>query len=438
MSPFSFFKKKDKDISKINNKIFNKSKSPSSQSGDIITIDFAMEEINKKEMNIIKNQLEKLRKTCEETIQSYGIINDIAENLQTEEINAENDRLTPLVNNTKKVIVKSLKRESSNELQIPESLEDLVKFKETISTSISRFGEVTSSHSTVINTFMKKHANNLRSELKKITENSEKINEYYKYILEDKEIIDECKNNLLEVSNKRKEIEKNNNLKDSLNQKIKEIENENNLKEKEVKQLRDSPSYNKSLVLLKEIESLEKEKEVMIQGISEISHQLSKAAHKYSYGTSKGTKEVINTIIKDPLKIVNEADISPYVEFLNNLKESITSQKILLKDSNKVIQNCEKMIEALPKFKVETKEIISKIKYLKEHNENSPLEKTKKIEEIINENKKRIHEENLREEGIKEEGIKEEERLKQLTNKIEEQLFLICKRRYKIDSTQIQ
>ncbi len=389
-------------------------------------------------MNIIKNQLEKLRKTCEETIQSYEIINDIAENLQTEEINAENDRLTPLVNNTKKVIVKSLKRESSNELQIPESLEDLVKFKETIFTSISRFGEVTSSHSTVINTFMKKHANNLRSELKKITENSEKINEYYKYILEDKEIIDECKNNLLEVSNKRKEIEKNNNLKDSLNQKIKEIENENNLKEKEVKQLRDLPSYNKSLVLLKEIENLEKEKEVLIQGISEISHQLSKAAHKYSYGTSKGTKEVINTIIKDPVKIVNEADISPYVGFLNNLKKSITSNKILLKDSNKVIQNCEKMIEALPKFKVETKEIISKIKYLKEHNENSPLEKTKKIEEIINENKKRIHEENLREEEIKEEEIKEEERLKQLTNKIEEQLFLICKRRYKIDSTQIQ
>ena len=110
MSPFSFFKKKDKDISKINTKIFNRSNS-SSQSDDIITIDFALEEINKKEVNIIKNQLEKLRKTCEETIQSYEIINNIAENLEIEEINAENDKLTPLVNNTKKVIVKSLKRD---------------------------------------------------------------------------------------------------------------------------------------------------------------------------------------------------------------------------------------------------------------------------------------------------------------------------------------
>jgi hypothetical protein len=437
MSPFSFFKKKDKDISKINTKVFNRSNS-SSQSDDIITIDFALEEINKKEENIIKNQLEKLRKTCEETIQSYETINNIAENLEIEEINAENDKLAPLVNNTKKVIVKSLKRESSNELQIPESFEDLVKFKETIFSSINRFGEVTSSHSTVINTFMKKHANNLRSELKRITGKSEKINEYYEYILEDKEIIDDCKNNLLELSNKIKEISNNNNIRDSLNQKIKEIENENNLKEKEIKQLRALPSYNKSLDLLKEIENLEKEKEIQIQGISEITHQLSKAAHKYSYGTSKGTKEIINTIIKDPVKIVNETDISPYVAFLNNLKESIISNKILLKDSNKVIQNCEKMIESLPKFKVETKEIISKIKYLKEHNKNSPLEKTKKIEDTVNENKKIIHDENLRREEIRREEIQEEDRIKQLTNKIEEQLFLICKKKYKIDSTQIQ
>jgi len=282
---------------------------------------------------------------------------------------------------------------------------------------------------------MKKHANNLRSELKKITENSEKINEYYKYILEDKKIIDDCKNNLLELSNKRKEINNNSNMQDSLNQKIKEIENENNLKEKEIKQLRALPSYSKSLNRLKEIENLEKEKEILIQRISEVSNQLSKAAHKYSYGTSKGTKEIINTIIKDPVKIVNEADISPYVDFLNNLKKSITSNKILLKDSNKVIQNCEKMIESLPKFKVEAKEIISKIKYLKEHDENSPLEKTKKIEDIVNENKKIMHDENARKEEIRKAEIQEVERLKQLTNKIEEQLFLICKKKYKINPT---
>ena len=64
------------------------------------------------------------------------------------------------------------------------------------------------------------------------------------------------------------------------------------------------------------------------------------------------------------------------------------------------------MIEALPRFKVETKEIISKINYLKEHDKNSLLEKTKKIEDTVNENKKIIHDENLRKEEIKREKFR--------------------------------
>jgi hypothetical protein len=210
MSPFNFFKKKDKDISKTDNKIVNKSKS-SYHSDNTITIEFALEEIEKQGNNIIKNHLDKLRKICKDTIQSFEIINNIAENIESHKIDEEEEKLTPLINNTRNIIVKSLKRESSNTLQIPETFEELVKFKETIDSSIKRFGEVTRSHSIVINNFMKKHANSLRSELKKITENSEKINEYFVEILKEKEIIEECKNNLLatinrsiEINNKRK------------------------------------------------------------------------------------------------------------------------------------------------------------------------------------------------------------------------------------------
>ena len=432
MSPFSFFKKKDKDISKRDNNISNKSKS-SQHSDNIISIDSALDEIKKKETHIIKNQLDKLRKICEETKESFEIINIIAENIELEEIKeGEEDKFTPLINNTKNIIVKSLKRESSNTLQIPETFEDLIKFKETIISSIDRFGEVTRSHSTIINNFMKKHANNLRSELKKITENSEKINEYYTNILKEKEIIDECKNNLLDIVNKSIEINNDNSIIDSINQNIKEKEVENILKEKEIKQLQELPSYHKSLDYLKEMERLEKIKEELIQGIIEISNQLSKAAHKYSYGTSKGTKEVINTIIKDPMQIINDVDILPYLSFLNNLKESINTNKISLKDSTKVIQNCDKMIEILPKFKAETKEINLKIKSLKDHDKNSTLEKIRKIEDDINENRKNIKTENSRKVEFKKQKIQGEERLKQINDKIEEQLFHIFKKRYKI------
>jgi hypothetical protein len=433
MSPFNFFKKKDKDISKTDNKIVNKSKSSSHHPDNTITIEFALEEIKKKENNIIKNHLDKLRKICKETIQSFEIINNIAESIESQKIDEEEEKLTPLINNTRNIIVKSLKRESSNTLQIPETFEELEKFKETIDSSIKRFGEVTRSHSIVINNFMKKHANSLRSELKKITENSVKINEYFVEILKEKEIIEECKNNLLITINKCAEINNNNSIIESINQNIKEKENENNQKEKEIKQLQELPSYNKSLDHLKEIEELEKNQEELIHSIIEISTQLTKAAHKYSYGTSKGTKETITTIIKDPIKIINDDDILPYIEFLNNLKESIHTKKIVLKDSTKITQYCDKMIDTIPKFKKEMEEIILKVKSLKKEDKSSTLERIRKIEEIIYENNKNIQTEILRREEVHKLKVQEEERSKQIINKIEEQLFHICKKKYKID-----
>jgi len=305
----------------------------------------------------------------------------------------------------------------------------LLKFKETIDSSIKRFGEVTRSHSAVINNFMKKRANNLRSELKKITENSEKIDEYYAEILKDKEIIVDCKNNLLDLINISTEINNNDSIIDSINQNIKEKEKENNLKEKEIKQLQELPSYNKSLDHLKEIETLEKSQEDLIQNIIEISNQLSKATHKYSYGTSKGTKEIINTIIKEPIKIINDKDILPYIEFLNNLKESTNTKKIILKDSIKVVQYCDKMIDMIPKFKNEIEGIILKIKYLKDEDKNSTLERIRKIEEIVDENNKDIQAEMLRKAEFHKLKIQEEERSKLTINKIEEQLYHICKKK---------
>jgi DNA repair exonuclease SbcCD ATPase subunit len=435
MSPFSFFKRKDKEIPKVDNKISKRS----NDTYDLdkkITINLALEKIEEEEKDIIKNNLNKLRKICEETKQSFEVINSIADKIELEKttktVEEEVEKLIPLINNTRSIVVKSLRRESANVLEIPETYEDLIKFKETVDSSIKRFGEVTRSHSAVINNFLKKHANNLRSELKKITEKYKEIDKYYKKIVDEKKIIDECKINLLEISNKRNEIDSNINAINSISQSIKKKEDDNRLKKKEIKQLQESHSYNKGLKYLNEIDQLEKRKEELIQNILDIANQLSKAAHKYSYGSSKETKEIINNIIKDPIKITENKDILPYIEFLNNLKKATSTNKIVLKDASKVIQHCDKLIEILPKFKDESTEIISKIHTLKEQNRDSPLETIIKIEKDIEENKKSIEAENLRMDEIKSQKFQEEERLKSIVNKSEEQLFNIFKERYEI------
>jgi hypothetical protein len=431
MSPFSFFKKKDKDISNLNNNPSNKSKSIQ-RTDNTITIDFALEEIKRKENEIVKNRLDRLKKTCEEIKLSYETINSIASNIETEEIDVEEEKLAPLIKNTKNTIVKTLKRESSNTLEIPKTFEDLTKFKETIISSINRFGEVTSSHSTVFNTFMKKHANNLRGELKRITENSKTIEEFYDDIAKNKEVMDECKNNLMDLGRKKTENYNNISIIDTINKNIIEKEKEISQKEKKIRQLQALPAHGKSLDMMEEIDKLEKEKDRLIKNFMANSNQLSKAAHKYSYGTSKRTKEIIHTIIKEPLEITDNTDIAPYLEFLNNLKESISTNKILLKDSAKVTQYCDRTIESLPKFKDEIKEIVLRLNQLKDHAKNSTVEDIKKIEDAIQENRESINAEYLRREELDKERTQQEEKSRQLVDETEEQLYQICRKRYKI------
>ena len=96
------------------------------------------------------------------------------------------------------------------------------------------------------------------------------------------------------------------------------------------------------------------------------------------------------------------------------------------------------MIETLPKFKYEIQEIILKINSLNDHDKNSTLEKIKKIEDIINENRKTIQNETSRKEEFTNQIIQEEERLKEVLDKVEEQLFHICKKKYRIGPSEIQ
>jgi hypothetical protein len=104
-----------------------------------------------------------------------------------------------------------------------------------------------------------------------------------------------------------------------------------------------------------------------------------------------------------------------------------------LKDSTKIVQYCDKMIYMIPNFKKEMEGIILKVKSLKHEDKNSTLERIRKIKEIIDENNKNIQTEILRKEEFYKLKVQEEERSKQIINKIEEQLFYICKKKYKID-----
>src|SRR5688500_12372562 len=214
----------------------------------------------------------------------------------------------PLVQNTKNTIVRALKRESSNILPIPKTFEDFIKYKDSVDASINRFGEVTSSHSRIVNTFMKKYANSLRGELKRISDSSEILNDEYNQITEERKTVEQCRSNLLSMHSKMDEINKANITIKNLDQKIRQLKERKDLREKEINSIKSSSDYAKCLKYLQEKEEIDKKRKKSINELYEISNRLTKAANKYSYGLSRGTVEKIDTIVNKPSEIVSKPD----------------------------------------------------------------------------------------------------------------------------------
>lgn len=439
MPSFNFFKKRDKDISKLSSKKSGAGAGTSNSTIPIvqaqdnkITIEDAIKELEKSEGRISKNLLTNLEKTFEDTNLAFQRINIIAEDLEAEVIDTEEEKLMPLVQNTKNTIVRALKRESSNILPIPKTFEDFIKYKDSVDASINRFGEVTSSHSRIVNTFMKKHANSLRGELKRISDSSEKLNDEYEQITDERKIIEQCRSNLLGMHFKIDEISRTNIAIKNLDQKIRQLQEGKDRREKEINSIKSSSDYSKCLKYLQEKEEIDKRRKKSINELYEISSHLTKAANKYSYGLSRGTVEKIDTIVNKPSEIVSKTNMSEYITLLKDIKESVRSNKIVLKDSKKVLQYFDMLMDELPKFKSEIKELDSRVDRLKDKDKIAVLDELKRKEAERKEAERMIMSENQRKDETSKQKTGLEEQMISTTKDIEEQIHKLCRKKYKI------
>jgi hypothetical protein len=439
MPSFNFFKKRDKDISKSNNKKSGAGTSSASSTIPLvqaqdnkISIEDALKELEKSEERITKNLLINLEETFEDTNLAFQHIHIIAEDLDAEVINTEEEKLMPLVQNTKNTIVRALKRESSNVLPIPKTFEDFIKFRDSVEASINRFGEVTSSHSRIVNTFMKKHANSLRGELKRISDCSEKLNDEYNQVTDERKMIEQCKTNLLGMHSKIDEIDKTKITIKNLDEKITQLKEGKDRREKEISSIKSSSNYSKCLKYLEEKEEIDKRRKKSINDLYEISNHLTKAANKYSYGLSRGTVEKIDTIVNRPSEIVSKPNMSEYITLIKDIKESVRSNKIVLKDSKKVLQYFDILIDELPKFKAEIKELDSRVDRLKDKDKVAVLDELRRKEEERNEEERRILSENQRKDEANKQKIELEQQMVSTTKDIEEEIHKLCRKKYNI------
>jgi hypothetical protein len=349
--PFGIFKKKPNDIASAEHSI----PTPASET---LSIQQAQDLLHSLEAAKVKELSASLAPIKESAAESLKVIDTLAKEMDRENIKLEDveRRLKSVVEHSKTTVVSSLRREASLELPFPQSANDAKKFKERFENMMKRFGEVSGSHSKVLNAFMKKHSGKIKDEFEFLTK---LLNETRAIISEfdrNREPIIRCENTLNTALQKISSINLAQSSAKNIEKEIEDIERELKNVESELAATSGSNEFEQASIRVRDIAEAERKQEEFHAKIRDLFSHLSRAFTKYSYGITKETERRLETMSNEPWQILYEKNVTPYSSLLLEIRKSIDSGQIQLKDSDKVLQYIDTILESLPdlQYKAQT------------------------------------------------------------------------------------
>ena len=342
MPPFGLFKKKPSDISSADHQI----PTPATET---LSIQQAQDLLHSLESAKVKELSSSLARIKEAAAESLKVIDALAKDMDRENIKLEDleQKLKSVIEHSKRTVVSSLKREASLELPLPQSANDAKKFKERFENMMKRFGEVSGSHSKVLNAFMKKQSGKMKDEFEFLTKLLDETRATISEFDRKREPIIKCGNILNTSLQKLSSIKLAESLARNAEREIEDIERDLKEVESELAVLSASKEYEQASIGMRGISEAEKKQEEFHAKIRDLFSHLSRAFTKYSYGITKETEQRLKTLSDEPWQILYEKNVTPYSSLLLEIRRSIDSGQIQLKDSDKALQYIDKILETL-------------------------------------------------------------------------------------------
>jgi len=339
LSPgFGFLKKKTSDffLNKKSNSDFYQSVTDS----ELLRIIENEKKILEKDL---KNDLEPIRTSV---LDCLNRLRDSAKELEEQEIKVENPQFEPLINTSKNILISSIKKESFIESSEIKNYEDAVKFKNNLELLVNRFGQVGDSHNRILNEFMRKQINKLKSEFDKI---SSLLKEVTKVLSVKESQINNCitcRDDLILLNEKLKEKKDKQNRLAELAQELQTIDKNIEAANREYEDYQKSEEFQNGLNFLEKINNKKDEIGILEKNMINRVSNLSRPITKFSYEASKETQGRLANLLNDPLEIFN--DNSEYLKLFNELKRNIIEKSIKIKDPEKTIHQIEEIVNSLP------------------------------------------------------------------------------------------
>ena len=348
MSPgFGFLKKKTSDffLDKKSNSDFYQSVTDS----ELLHIIENEKKILEKDL---KNDLEPIRTSV---LDCLNRLRDSAKELEEQEIKVENPQFEPLIKTSKNILISSIKKESFIESSEIKNYEDAVKFKNNLELLVNRFGQVGDSHNRILNEFMRKQINKLKSEFDKI---SSLLKEVTKVLSVKESQINNCitcRDDLILLNEKLKEKKDKQNRLAEIAQELQTIDKNIEAANREYEDYQKSEEFQNGLNFLEKINNKKDEIGILEKNMINRVSNLSRPITKFSYEASKETQGRLANLLNDPLEIFN--DNSEYLKLFNELKRNIIEKSIKIKDPEKTIHQIEEIVNSLPSLSSNLKDL---------------------------------------------------------------------------------
>lgn len=348
MSPgFGFLKKKTSDffLDKKSNSDFYQSVTDS----ELLHIIENEKKILEKDL---KNDLEPIRTSV---LDCLNRLRDSAKELEEQEIKVENPQFEPLINTSKNILISSIKKESFIESSEIKNYEDAVKFKNNLELLVNRFGQVGDSHNRILNEFMRKQINKLKSEFDKI---SSLLKEVTKVLSVKESQINNCitcRDDLILLNEKLKEKKDKQNRLAEIAQELQTIDKNIEAANRKYEDFQKSEEFLNGLNFLEKINNKKDEIGILEKNMINRVSNLSRPITKFSYEASKETQGRLANLLNDPLEIFN--DNSEYLKLFNELKRNILEKSIKIKDPEKTIHQIEEIVNSLPSLSSNLKDL---------------------------------------------------------------------------------
>ena len=175
---------------------FDQIKSEETKPRTTISIEEAKNIVKKIEDSQIKYLTDKIEKIQMLTQKPLENIKSIILDLETTKIEVHESSFEPLVINSKKMVVNSIKKELSSSILTPKTLNDVIKFYERLDSMVNKFSEISMSHKKVFNFFISKYADKLKTEFENISSLSMQCKYELDVFEKDRQPIKKCFDNI--------------------------------------------------------------------------------------------------------------------------------------------------------------------------------------------------------------------------------------------------